>query len=1082
MCDFDSVLVVVNKNSCQMFIFWFRSQKQFRVVPLGVTSMSNTYQYSDNRNGYPQTPDQQQYMSQMNAMPFMYFPAPMPYLQTAPIYSQQLYSQSSAQMPPMAHPQAQMQTFNQSVVPAAVPQQQIISTPTVSHNPPPPRKTLEIKDPKSGELLDFGKLKSEKRTNSETSSSVPAEPSVPVKIRTPPPKDLKILPDPKSNVSTDVIPPQTIDTVPENKPDFSLNSEEEIASNKDSHETDDSKQEIPLESDATSTDTSANDIDVDAQELSQDSKDKESSAAEDQPIDGSPQCNKRIERVGSDSSGNIQKYNREQLISIRSATDFSNYPSPPMSVVTAFGGNSQRHKGRAGLRPQSRRVLTFNTETVVLDEVENAYKPSHLKKAEDIPADRLSQLSRDLNVILNRLIHENVLGVVDDVKKSGIKGEDEVNCLVNAITNKATRQALYSEAFAKLCKALSEADIDGFRERLIKATGDLFSTPLEVHIDNVKARIDEKIRETNDEKVKKMLEEDRETVITKKREAFFGIMRFFSFLYLHDVIPPKVFTDALRPFAKPKSQDDVLALLTCLDICGETMDARKVFLINSCISGLENARKVLKMEQYVQYKIIALVELRQKNWKKSESVPPPQTTTLPRSNSSRDSLVRRVQTHNVPRKVSSTVKPTTGKMGDSKTPIDTKNLAVSSFGSRSNYLGPQFDWSQGSKAQPRQPKSGTASESDNGRESRASSVSTIKRETSQSSQFKIDEALTAKEAIRDAIDAFMNSDTPKFDLLLRESEKKEFVREILCRALEGKADERRMFVNILSHLYSKRQLNDGQMEYGFAQSLEFIDEVDCPKLGVFFGELLSSMVISSPVDLTQIVKLIDMLPGEKYKREALAQCIKFAADRIGEREVAVSANKTLTEGLPWGSEKAFTESSFLKLYHIEFITTTLPPSASASASVNSVKQWREATPRASSSTGDPSVSDLIDKCLQQMDLKELVSICSQNSKSKDAEQYLRKIFAHGRGLQRKEIDSLVPVVKIFIHPTPDSERLLVFTLQKSVDNKEVFKAWLQSLVQQKLLTPQSLSAYAQDKRTPTAYKDVAVQILRKCRQ
>ncbi|KAL5107997.1 hypothetical protein TcWFU_007581 [Taenia crassiceps] len=1042
--------------------------------------MSNTYQFNDNRNGYPQPPDQQQYFSQVNTMRRF-----VPYLQTGPIYQQQMYPQPAAQMPPIGHPPNQMQAFNQGIVAAAVPQQQIISTPPISHNPPPPGKILDIVDPHSGQKLDFEKLKHGKKSNFELPlSSAPNEPSVPVKIRTPPPKDLKILPDFKSDVPTDVIPPQTVDVVPENKADFSLNSEEETASNKDSHGTEDSKQETSQESDDSSTGTSPNDIDGDAQELSQDSKGKDSSDAEDIPADTSPQPVKKIERVGSDSSGNIQRYNREQLMSIKSATDFSTLPAIPMSVVTAIGANSLRHRVRGGHRPQSRRVLTFNTEAVVLDEVENAYKPSHLKKAEDIPSDRLSQLSRDLNIILNRLINENVLGVADDIKKICVKGEDEVNCLVNAITNKAARQALYSQAFAELCKALIEADIDGFRERLIKASGELFSTPLEVHIDNVKARIDEKIRETNDEKVKKMLEEDRETVITKKREAFFGIMRFFSFLYLQDVIPVKVFTEALKPFAKPKSQDDVLALLTCLSICGEAMDKKGIIRIY--ITGLENARKTLKMEQYVQYKIISLVELRQRGWKPSESAPPPQTATLPRSNSSRDNLARRVQTHNVSRKVSSTIKPTAGKMGDSKTPIDTKNLAVSSLGSRSNYLGPQFDWSQGSKAQPkyctlriitlfRQPKSGTASESDNGRESRASSVSTIRREANQASHFKVDETLTAKEAVRDAIDAFMTSDVPKFDLPLRESEKGDFVKEILCKALEGKTDERRMIVNILFHLYSKRQLNDEQMEFGFTQSLDFIDEVDCPKIGVFFGELVSSMVRASSVDFTKIVKLINMLPSEEYKREALAECIKLAAERIGEREVAIIAHKTLAEGLPWGNEKAFSESGFLKRHKIEFITTT-PLLGSASAPANSVKQWRETTPHASSSTTDPSVSDLIDKCLQQMDLKELVSICSQNSKSKDADQYLRKIFAHGRGLQRKDIDALAPVVKIFIQSTPDSERSLVFTLQKSVDCKETFKTWLQSLMQQKLLSPQSLNAYAQDKRSLSAYKDVAVQL------
>ncbi|VDM30867.1 unnamed protein product [Hydatigera taeniaeformis] len=1075
----------------QMFIFWFRSQKQFRIEPFTVTSMSNTYQFNDNRYDI--------------FLALMYFPTAMPYMPTPTIYQQQMYPQSTAQLPPLAHPQGQIQTFNQGIVAAAVPQQQLMSTPPISHNPPPPGKILEIVDPNSGQKLDFEQFKPGKKQHLEASSfSVPHGPSVPVKIRTPPPKDPKIPPDPKPNAPMDVIPPPVVDVVTDNKADFSLNSEEETTSNQDSQETEDSKQEASQESDDSNADTSPNDVDIDTQESSQDSNDQETSDAEDKLADAPPSPVKKIERVESDSSGIVQKYNREQLISIRSATDFSTLPAMPTAVLAAVGVSSQRCRGRGGVfRPQSRRVLTFNTEAVVLDEVENAYKPSALKKAEDIPSDRLSQLSRDLSIILNRLIKENVSGVADDIKRFGVKGEDEVNCLVNAITNKAARQAIYSKPFAELCRALVDAEIDGFRERLIKASAELFSTPLEVHIDNVKARIDEKIRETNDEKVKKMLEEDRETVITKKREAFFGILRFFSFLYLQDVISSKMFTDALKPFAKPKSQDDVLALLTCLNICGETLDKKGVGLVKNCITGLENAKKSLKLEQHVQYKIIALVELRQRNWKSSESAPPlPQTATLPRSNSSRDSLARRVQAHNVPRKASSTIKPTTGKMGDSKTPIDTKNLAVSSLGSRSNYLGPQFDWSQGSKAQPRQPKSGTASESDNGRESRASSVSTIKRETNQTSQFKVDEALTAKEAVRDAIDAFMTADISKFDLLLRESEKKEFVKQILCKALEGKADERRMIVNILFHLYSKRQLSDEQLECGFTQSLDLCEELDCPKIGVFFGELVSSMVRPSSVDFTRIVKLINMLPGEKDKQEAFAQCIKFAADRTGEREVAISANKVLSAGLPWGNEKAFNDSNFLKLYQIEFITTA-QPSGSASASTNPVKQWRGTMPHAPS-TVDTSATDLFDNCLQHMNLKELVSICSQNSKSKDSEQYLRKIFNHGQGLQRKEIDALGPVVKILIQSTPD-ERSIIFTLQKSVgkfflylliiaptkllivesnggsQEKENFKPWLQSLLQQKLLSPQSLQAYAQDKRSLSQFKDVAVQLLRKCR-
>ena len=66
----------------------------------------------------------------------------------------------------------------------------------------------------------------------------------------------------------------------------------------------------------------------------------------------------------------------------------------------------------------------------------------------------------------------------------------------------------------------------------------------------------------------------------------------------------------------------------------------------------------------------------------------------------------------------------------------------------------------------RQTKSGAASESDNGKASRASSASTVKREVNQISQIKVDESMTAREAILDAIDTFATSDNPEVVLII----------------------------------------------------------------------------------------------------------------------------------------------------------------------------------------------------------------------------------------------------------------------------------------------------------------------------
>ena len=180
----------------------------------------------------------------------------------------------------------------------------------------------------------------------------------------------------------------------------------------------------------------------------------------------------------------------------------------------------------------------------------------------------------------------------------------------------------------------------------------------------------------------------------------------------------------------------------------------------------------------------------------------------------------------------------------------------------------------------------------------------------------------------------------------------------------------------------------------FTELVKFSDEVDCPKVGEYFGELISSMVLPSAMNFTRIINIINSLPQEKDKRSALAQCLKFAAQRIDKNEIAININKALVSGLPWGNDDAFKDPNFLKSYEIDFITTEVPTS---SATGNPARQWRDTSSHASSS--DSSLSEHIDNCLRQMNLKELASICSQNSKSKDAEKYVKRIFMHGKSKQ-----------------------------------------------------------------------------------
>ncbi|VDD74224.1 unnamed protein product [Mesocestoides corti] len=1004
------------------------------------------------------------------------------------------HSQTSTQLLHHAQSQYFRQTpYGQPAVPPTVPQQPVPHLPPPV-SVPPVRKGITIKDACSKEVLDIVSISARhKASANETRSggliiSEPKKSSGPIQIKTPPPKNSAAPATTVSSKSSDPRSPspnayhaneveRTVffgkDSSPDQEVSKAVIPEPELShgstasrqelppheSNGSEHEHSSQDcggfkpKESPKESVVPEPEVSSRDGDSIKPELlpqdvftaepdrisqvgtaSKDEVSQESDASkpealsqegdsssedeEQSPDESSPPAVEKSDASESNAAGTIRKYSRDQLIAIKIAANSSaSSANVPQSLVSVGNSNLLRSKPRLMHKAHNRRVINFDTSEVALDDVENAFKPSHLK-AEDGSVDRVSQLSKELNIILNRLLDDNISEVAMEVKQLSMKGEAEIGCLVKAITTK-------------------------------------------VHIDNVNAQIDEKIKGTNDEKVKKMLEEDRETAVSKKRDAFFGIMQFFSYLYVNKVISPKSVSDSLKSLVKPKSQDDVLALVTCLTICGEQMDRNAMPILSECIAGLEAAKNDLKMEQYVRYKITTLIELKERNWKKLEVARPPSAPSqgLSRSGLGKDDMGRRVSTLSSMRKI-----------GDSQALIDTKSLAVSNLPNRSNYLGPQYDWRQGSKAQPKLQKSGATSESENGKDSRASSTSANKRGANQSSQLKIDENLTAKEAIRDAIDAFTNSDTPEFDLLLRESEKKAFVRDILCKALDGKNDVRRLIVRILAHLYNKHQISDPQMEFGFTELVSFSDEVDCPKLGEYYGELVSPVITASTLNLDKVISLIGKLPEDSDKLDGLAQCLKLASERVGEPAIVALFNKGVASGITWGVEKAFKDSDFLRRFHLEFLAAGRP-------SLNAAKQWR-GSPQASS-TNDRSVSGRIDECLRKMKLDELTSVCSENSKSKDAEKYLKQIFEFGKSSSKKDLGCLASVVKLFSASSPDGEKGLILALQNSVDkNEDYFVAWLEALVQRKVLFPRSVNAYCQDKRAASPFKEAAQRVAR----
>ncbi|KAM7542125.1 hypothetical protein Aperf_G00000003652 [Anoplocephala perfoliata] len=258
-------------------------------------------------------------------------------------------------------------------------------------------------------------------------------------------------------------------------------------------------------------------------------------------------------------------------------------------------------------RQQTRRVLTFNAD-VVLDEVDNAYRPTHLPESEKKEEE---DVKMTLTFLLNRLTPTTVEDCLNDIKKLNLKKEEHIDTLASTILSKSGKCA-FRETYAKFCKGLFEAQIEGFKHKLTTKLMEQVCTPIHVHLKKCNDLIDAKIVQSSDEKVKKMFEEDRESTIAGKREYFFGVIEFCSHLFVHDLLPAKKFCNAIKSFSEPKSQDEVLALVKCLRIAGQTLESKRPSCLNTCMHALENCN--VKIESHIRFAISDIKYLRERGW------------------------------------------------------------------------------------------------------------------------------------------------------------------------------------------------------------------------------------------------------------------------------------------------------------------------------------------------------------------------------------------------------------------------------------------------------------------------------------
>ncbi len=376
-----------------------------------------------------------------------------------PQFTQQMFS--AVQPPPVQHPASAefyRQPYNQ---PMPVPQNQPLPppqsyAPAAAATGTTKRKGLSIVNPDTKEEIDLSGF----TTKPSASASEARKPHTPLKVETPPAKLVK----PTEGASVAAAPTETVLTTQESSPADKLMPDPQAIDDDTKGSSKELQHSEHSQEDASPQASEVEEAEENEEECNKDEADEDAEIEEESPAEETQSDEEASEASGeesgtaeSDTTGRIRKYNRDQLIAIRSATDFSALIPPPnmlQSAVSVHGGHNRK------LRPENRhhnskRVLNFAVADVKLDDVENAYKPAYLKQNGGEDTDRKQQLTKDLNILFNRVLEDNIPEIVDEVKKLSVKDSQEIACLVKVLTTKATRQTKYSEVFAKLCVGLS---------------------------------------------------------------------------------------------------------------------------------------------------------------------------------------------------------------------------------------------------------------------------------------------------------------------------------------------------------------------------------------------------------------------------------------------------------------------------------------------------------------------------------------------------------------------------------------------------------------------------------------------------
>lgn len=309
--------------------------------------------------------------------------------------------------------------------------------------------------------------------------------------------------------------------------------------------------------------------------------------------------------------------------------------NPYQSKRPSQQGNKQQSMPNSGRGSQSGiiKLSLCLQNDVKLNEAENAWKPSHLVKKQDMTEDERTTddlLSR-FRSMLNKLTAENFILLVDQVKTYKIDTSERLDGVISLVFEKAISEPKFAPTYANLCKEVAfittaphgegqAVKKNTLKVKLITQCQKEFERHREESIvfNQIEAKLGEIDKITDPaqrEDEKSRLEEEH----YKMRQRANGTVKFIGELFKIDMLTSKIMRACIELLLQEVTEEKVervCKLLTTIGAKMEKADGRSTLdgYFRKLTEMLHPNHKIIKSSR-VKFEIQNLDDLRNSNWK-----------------------------------------------------------------------------------------------------------------------------------------------------------------------------------------------------------------------------------------------------------------------------------------------------------------------------------------------------------------------------------------------------------------------------------------------------------------------------------